>query len=217
MNKQKTGNYFFNVLNKSQANLMPKLKYLKARGFYLAGGTGLALQLGHRTSADLDFYSKQPFEIEKIINQIKHLVKKVKSIQIQEGTLILTCENIVTSVFYYPYPLLKPFLKLKDVLIASLEDIAAMKLVAIIQGGTCRDFIDIYYLIKMLGLDYILSQTEKKYKEFNIYLTLQALLYFDDAEKETLGLRQIELTDRISWPNIKSYIISEVKKIYAKK
>ncbi len=201
------------VLTKSQNELLPKLKFLKNKNFYLAGGTGLALQLGHRTSADFDFYSATSFDSEVISLRIRETVKKSKLIRIRENTLIMNCDGILTSFFFYPYRLLKPLLDLGDVWVASIEDISAMKLVAIIQRGTKRDFIDIYYLIKKLGLGRMLELSKQKYKEFNQYLALQALLYFEDADREKLSIRKIRIKERLDWNQVKNFIIAEVKKV----
>jgi len=205
-----------NILSKGQKKLLSKLQHLKNEGFYLAGGTGLALLLGHRTSADFDFYSQNAFDVKKVFSQIKQSVNTVQPIQIQEDTLILKCEGIMASFFVYPYSLLRPLVDLKEIFVASLEDIAAMKLVAIIQRGTKRDFIDVYYLIKKLGLDYMLKLSGEKYEEFNSYLALQSLLYFEDAEKEKLSHRKIKIKESLDWKNVKDYIIAEVKRVKEK-
>ncbi len=196
-----------NILTKSQKDLLPKLKFLKDNEFYLAGGTGLALQLGHRTSADFDFYSQKSFNPQKLVFQIERSLKPVKVVQIQEDTLILKYKDIIISLFLYPYPLLKPLLDLDWVSVAALEDIAAMKLVAITQRGTKRDFIDLYYLIKKLGLVQILELSKQKYKEFNQYLALQALLYFSDADKENLSVREIRSKKRLNWDEVKIILL----------
>lgn len=207
---------YHNILTKSQRDLLPKLKCLKDEGLYLAGGTGLALQIGHRTSADFDFYSPKSFNSEKVVTQIEKSLKTVKPIQVQEDTLILKHKGIIISLFAYPYLLLKPLLDLDYVSVASLEDIAAMKLAAIIQRGTKRDFIDIYYLIKRLGLAQILELAKQKYKEFNPYLALQALIYFEDADRENLLARKIRIKEQLDWDEVKNYIVAEVKKVRRK-
>lgn len=139
------------------------------------------------------------YHIEVLSKSQRDLVSKLK---------LLKDKNFYT----YPYPLLQPLLDLKVVSVASLDDIAAMKVIAIIQRGTKRDFIDIYYLIKKMGLSRILKLSEQKYKDFNTYLALQALLYFEDAEKERFSIRKIRLKESVKWNEVKSHIIQEVKK-----
>ncbi|MBU1906506.1 MAG: hypothetical protein KJ923_05860, partial [Candidatus Omnitrophica bacterium] len=53
--------FHWDILDEPRKNLLPKLAFLKKQGFYLAGGTGLALQIGHRRSLDFDFYKKEAF------------------------------------------------------------------------------------------------------------------------------------------------------------
>ena len=46
------------ILDAKRRRMLPELEFLKKEyRFYLAGGTALALQIGHRTSLDFDFYS----------------------------------------------------------------------------------------------------------------------------------------------------------------
>lgn len=156
-------NLFLSVLDKKREDLLNKLGFLKDSGFYLAGGTSLALQIGHRTSLDFDFYTKKEFEPPRLREEFDKRFKKVREIHVAEGTLILDIEGIELSFFKYLYKLVKPCLKLEDVNLASLEDIAAMKILAISQRGKRRDFIDIYFLIQKFGLKKIMELTKKKW------------------------------------------------------
>jgi len=205
-------NLHWEILPKRHQALLPKLTFLKKLGFYLAGGTALSLQIKHRISVDFDFYNQKEFDTDKIY-RIFQAQKPINLLlnTITENTLILEINNISVSIFSYNYPLLKPFLVSKYLNIASLEDISAMKLIAIIQRGIKRDFIDLYYLSKKLGLDKIIVLTKKKYAGFNKYLAFQALVYFQDAEerqtRETKVLRPFE------WKEIKKYFINEVARL----
>jgi len=202
-------NLFLSVLDKKRKGLLNKLGFLKEYGFYLAGGTSLALQIGHRTSLDFDFYTKKEFEPLRLREGFDKRFKKVREIHVAEGTLILDIEGIELSFFKYPYKLVKPCLKLEDVNLASVEDIAAMKILAISQRGKRRDFIDIYFLIQKFGLKKIMELTKEKYSMFNIYVGLQGLSYFKDAD-EDLEVDRFRLFEKISWGKIKNYIVKEV-------
>jgi hypothetical protein len=202
-------NLFLSVLDKKRKDLLNKLGFLKDYGFYLAGGTSLALQIGHRTSLDFDFYTKKEFEPPRLREEFDKRFKKVREIHVAEGTLILDIEGIELSFFKYPYKLVKPCLKLEDVNLASVEDIAAMKILAISQRGKRRDFIGIYFLIQKFGLKKIMELTKEKYSMFNIYVGLQGLSYFKDAD-EDLEVDRFRLFEKISWGKIKNYIVKEV-------
>ncbi len=205
-------NLFLSVLDKKRKDLLNKLGFLKDYGFYLAGGTSLALQIGHRTSLDFDFYTKKEFEPPRLREEFDKRFKKVREIHVAEGTLILDIEGIELSFFKYPYKLVKPCLKLEDVNLASVEDIAAMKILAISQRGKRRDFIDIYFLIQKFGLKKIMELTKEKYSMFNIYVGLQGLSYFKDAD-EDLEVDRFRLFEKISWGKIKNYIVKEVNEV----
>jgi hypothetical protein len=200
----------FEILSRAQARLLPNLVGLKSRGFYLAGGTALALHLGHRSSVDFDFYSSEPFEPELLLSEINRRVTETTQIQVKENTLILECDKVQVSAFYYPYRMLKPLEDSGDILLASVEDIAAMKVIAIIQRGRRRDFIDIFYLIDKLGLKKLLALAERKYPDFNLYLALQALTYFEDAERENEARA---IRTRVPWKTVKNSITAEVKRL----
>jgi len=205
-------NLFLSVLDKKRMALFNKLGFLKDYGFYLAGGTSLALQIGHRTSLDFDFYSKKEFEPQRLREEFDKRFKKVREIHVARGTLILDIEGIELSFFEYPYKLLKSCSKLEEVNLASLEDIAAMKILAVSQRGRRRDFIDIYFLIQNFGLKKILELTKKKYSMFNIYVGLQGLSYFKDAD-EDLEIERFMLFEKINWRKIKNHIIKEVNEV----
>lgn len=204
---------FYEVLSKRQVEILPHLRFLKEEGFYLAGGTALALQIKHRTSLDFDFYTKKEFDSDKIYRQFqKQKPEKILLDSMAKGTLLLELNDIGVSLFTYPYPLLKPFIESDYFSLASPEDIAAMKLIAIIQRGKRRDFVDLYFLIKKIGLERILKFGKKKYPGFNEYLALQALVYFGDAEASEKK-RKIRFFEPFSWGKAKKLFISEANRI----
>lgn len=198
------------ILDKKRLKLLPNLKFLREDGFYLAGGTALALYIGHRISIDFDFYTPEGFESRKILRKFEKSKITINLIQTQEDTLILKASGIEVSLFTYPYRLVRPLIKTEYLDLASLEDIAAMKLVAIIQRGIRRDFIDLYFLIKLLGLKKVFRACERKYPRFNKYLALQALTYYDDADKAA-SERNLVTLKRVPWEGIKKFITASVK------
>lgn len=203
---------FLSVLDRRRIGLLKKLGFLKKHGFYLAGGTALALQIKHRTSLDFDFYTEKEFDPRKLREKFDEEFEEVREIHIAEDTLGLEVDGIGISFFRYPYPLVKPLQKIESAYLASLEDIAAMKIIAISQRGKRRDFIDIYFLIKDFGLRKIIDLTRKKYPMFNVYVGLQGLVYFKDAD-EDLEEGRFRLLREVNWEEIKNHILKEVNKI----
>lgn len=203
--------FYPEILNKDQLEIIGKLSFLSTQGFYLAGGTALALQLGHRTSVDFDFYSPDHFDIEKTIENINNnLGKKAFITGTQKDTIFATISNVDVSFFWYQYKLIENLKSFKSVNLASIEDVAAMKMVAITRRPVKRDYIDAYYLIKLLGLEKILHLTSIKYPIISPNIVLRALVYFDDLETETK--RPITVLDPdFSWDEAKNFILKEVK------
>ena len=202
---------FWEVLSKQQTTILPCFSLLKEKNFYLAGGTALALQIKHRTSLDFDFYTEEEFLPEDIIELFRKGTREITEVQTAKGTLICRIKGMEVSLFHYPYSLLEPLVKSKNLNLVSLKDIAAMKLIAIIQRGTKRDFFDLYFLIDKIGLGRIIELTQKKYPPFNAYLALQALTYFEDAEKEDFSERKIVFFKPLSWDKVKEFFVEEVR------
>src|SRR3990170_9002750 len=100
--------FHFEILGKGQVEIFPKLAFLRGEGFYLAGGTGLALQIGHRTSVDFDFYSQKHFDPAELYRSIEAIFRGRTEKTVQEkDTLFCTARDVDLSFFFYEYPLLK--------------------------------------------------------------------------------------------------------------
>jgi hypothetical protein len=148
------------------------------KDFYLTGRSGLAIQIFHRPSFDLDLFSeKNPLsrsERGKILDSLRPLGR----LEIQtneEGTLRVICEEVGIAFFHYPYPLIKPLVEYKRVRIASLMDIGLMKLSAIVGRGSKKDFIDIYFLLKdHISLDKLLKFAKEKFGEMRDFSILSS-------------------------------------------
>ncbi|HUS59961.1 MAG TPA: nucleotidyl transferase AbiEii/AbiGii toxin family protein [Nevskiaceae bacterium] len=204
---------YLEILNKNQTKIFPELAFFKKERFYLAGGTALALQLGHRTSVDFDFYTKYHFNAPSLYKKIEAVFGKEAEKTAQEkDTLFCTINKIDFSFFWYEYPLIQPLKLIKKVPVASLEDITAMKLIAISHRPVKRDYIDIFYLLRVFNLEKMFSFVKKKYPNFNQYFSLRALTYFDDV-KDKEDKRPIKILDKnFSWKKAKKKIFEEVKK-----
>jgi len=200
-----------NILNKNQLTIATKLKLPETPSFYLAGGTALALQIGHRTSIDFDFYSQKNFSSSQLAQHIKKTFPDAKILFTEEDTLKTEVGNTELSFFYYSYKMLESFNKFQGLRLASLADIGAMKLAAIVQRGTKRDFIDVYFLLNIYTLPELIDFTIKKYPGYQPMLILRSLIYFEDAEgKDT---RPLQIFDpNFSWPKAKDKIFAQVKK-----
>src|SRR3972149_11012171 len=199
-----------NILREDQLKLLSNLKFLPKQS-YMAGGTALALQLGHRTSLDFDFYSPQHLEIEKLIADFQKEFGSVRVQRTAKDTIILEIDGVSFSLFYYPYKLISAPINFENVRLARLEDIAAMKMIAISMRGKRRDFIDVYFLLKRFSLEKMINITLKKYPSYQPMVILKGLIYFQDAALVDVS-RKIEIFDKnFSWEAAKKKIFEEVK------
>jgi len=182
---------------------------------YLAGGTALALQIGHRISVDLDFFTQHKFNELELSAKLTSLPKFV-----QNGTAQWTVwgeiDQTKLSIFYYKYPMLEQTVSFENLQLASLADIAAMKINAIESRGTRRDFVDIYFLSKKYTLEEMLSFYQKKYSalEDHLYSILRSLDYFEDAEQEK---QMPQMITNVNWEEIKEYFRNETHRLTERK
>ncbi len=179
-------------------------------GFYLAGGTGLALRLGHRRSIDLDLFSEREFAPANLRSRLGG-IEGLRIRQIGRGTLHLELHNILVSLLHYPYPLLFPVHEFAVLSVADPRDIACMKQDAIASRGSRRDFVDLYMMAKLYGLREILEWAARKYAAtpYNRVHVLKALTYFTDAEQQPMP----DLLIPIEWSAVKTFFTTEVLKL----
>jgi hypothetical protein len=151
--------------------------------FFLVGGTALALQLGHRNSIDIDLFTQDDFSNEAILNILreKYQVQEVFS---RNNTIISLVDNIKTDFIKHNHPLLLQPITEEGITFLSKEDIAAMKIHAIIQSGKrLKDYIDIYFLLQHLTLQQQLDFFIQKYSYSNAMIAMKAINYFDDIDE----------------------------------
>ncbi len=176
--------------------------------FILVVGTSLALQLGHRNSVYINIFGNQ--SIDKHIFEEK--LKKFGTIEIKQSTkniFISSVNDIKVDFVNYNYPLLKPFSTIESIRLASLEDIAAMKLNAIMGCGSRKDFIDLFFLLKVFSMSEILKFYTDKYSDDSKFLVLKSLVYFSDADIQP----QPQMFKDFSWETCKKTIIEAVLKL----
>ncbi len=180
------------------------------QGFYLAGGTGLALSFGHWRSVDLDLLTEREFEPAGLRAQLATLAD-LRVRQAARGTLHLELGDLLVSFLHYPYPLLFPQRQFGVLAVADARDIACMKLEAIASRGSRRDFVDLYVAAGRFGLPQILAWFDRKYTRapFNRIHLLKALTYFIDAEREPMPHMRIPLT----WDTITQFFLVEVPRL----
>ncbi len=207
---------FYSILDAKRKTTLPFLKNFKSE-FYLAGGTGLALQIGHRDSIDFDFFSQKPFDAKKLFEKIQKIFKnqKLKKIQEEKDTLtVIIDKKVKLSFFYYPYNLVKTKIDTEYFYLASKEDIGCMKLSFIISRAVLRDFVDLYFILQTVPLQELLILSEKKFPELDRNLILKSLVYFEDIVLEPINYKQEK---KLAFSDIKKFLEGEVKKYLMEK
>ncbi|MFZ2970082.1 MAG: nucleotidyl transferase AbiEii/AbiGii toxin family protein [Minisyncoccia bacterium] len=204
---------FEEILSKNEKNALALLGQSKLlKNVYMAGGTALALQIGHRFSYDFDFFTQKEFDENMMLQRIKELIPEFKLERVEWRTILGYIQESRFSLFFYSYPLLFKTHKFLGADIADIRDIAAMKIAAISDRNTKKDFIDLYFIIeaeKILSLKDALKLYDEKFKALkqNQVHILKSLQYFDDAEKEAMP----KMIKSVSWQNVKNYFQKEVK------
>ncbi len=180
-------------------------------GFYLAGGTAVALHYGHRLSHDLDLFTPEPFSPEELAGELRRL-GRFELDRTAAGTIAGTLDGIRLALFHFPYPLLDEPDRISGVRVARPRDLGAMKLSAIAQRGARRDFIDLYWILdRSHPLDDLLAAYTRKFgaSERAIAHLVRSLAWFDDAEAEPMP----RLLVAADWEGIKRRLAAEAERV----
>lgn len=188
---------------------------LTARGFRLGGGTGLALVLGHRRSVDFDWFCREPMGDPMLLaRDLQGEAIPLQVARVAAGTLHGTVEGVRLSLLSFPYPDLAEPIRFaeRDLAILSLDDIACMKLSAIAQRGSRKDFVDVFALgTRHRPLGELLDLYRRKFDVQEIGHVLYSLVYFEDAERE----RMPKMLWDLAWPAVRKRIEGWVRELAA--
>ncbi len=204
---------FVNVLSPTaRQNLATIANTALARRFYLAGGTAVALHLGHRFSYDLDFFTpEQSFPADLPRRELGHRGDLAVT-QEDAGTFLGTFNGIRISFFIYPYSLLETPVELEGVPIAGLPDLTAMKLDAISSRGRKRDFIDLYQICQdVFPIEQAIQHFEQKYTGVNYSMVhlLKSLAYFEDAGDDPMP----QMLTSLEWTDVRCFFEAETRRL----
>lgn len=200
-------NLHIEILNEWQKELFDKLKASRLiENYYLAGGTALALQLGHRYSEDFDFFTENDFDVNDLSYQLARDFNFNK-ISEDTNTLIGVIDSVRVSFLGFKYKTIGKFILNDYIRIASIQDIACMKLSAITQRSIKKDFVDIYYLLRTYSLEKLFEYYKNKFdvSEYESVLK-KSLVYFREAENDPMP----KMIKDIQWSEVKKYIEAKV-------
>lgn len=200
------------VLTAAQTRVLRAVgPFARRAGFYLAGGTAVALRFGHRRSEDFDWFAPALPRPDALLSDLQAQGLPLQETQIEAGTVISRIEGVKISFFEYRYTLLDSLDPWPDcdTDIASVRDLGAMKLLAIAQRGSRKDFVDVYELLQNGAvLRRMLEDFRDKFKTDPVS-ALRGLTYFDDAETEPMP----EMLNTAEWPIIKRAVEGSVREV----
>lgn len=203
---------FYDILDKKRLELLPIFKNFK-NDFYLAGGTALALQIGHRDSIDFDFFKEGEIDTQKLFDDLKESFAKHHLLKTQEewNTLSLIVDDSVKlSFFGYKYKLIEELVTEENLNLASAEDIGCMKFSAITGRASNKDYIDLYYILQNIQLADLLEKAAEKLPDLDRNLILKSLVYFEDVNLEPIMFKN---NNHVDFAEVKKFLVEKVKEL----
>ncbi len=181
-----------------------------AEHFYLAGGTALALQIGHRRSIDLDFFSPD-LDIPSVVEALRASLEMYSPILADSawGNLVFVAEQVRIGFYGYGYPLIEALSQAEGVSLASLTDIGLMKLDALLARASRKDFHDLFAICQRMPLRSLLDVAQIKFAHVRDFeaQAVRHLVYFERAEQEA----PVPLIEEVSWEHVKKYFQNQAK------
>ncbi len=176
--------------------------------FDLVGRTNIALRLGHRLSIDLDLFTAQPFDVERLARTLIAQFPNTIIASQSEAMLFLYINDVKIDMVVLPYSYIEPVDIIEGIRFVSIPDIVAMKLSAIARRGVKKDFWDIAELLDMYSLSEMIDFYKLKYQSNDIFHLVRSLAYFEDAEKQ----KDPDPLKKMTWKQVKDKVYRAVKK-----
>lgn len=182
------------------------MKEERLNDFRLVGGTALALQIGHRTSVDIDLFTDHSFDPNEVLEALRKTITVNLGMNRPNG-MQLTLDNIKVDIYNWALPFIEPPVVSDGLRLASVNDIAAFKLDAVTTRKTKKDFYDIHFLLKKMSFEEMISVYQKKYPYNDVKNVMTAMSSCAVADKDI----QPELLEPAEWEMVKTSLINEVK------
>jgi len=199
----------FQTIHPDTLELLRKLMQLPLLGeMRLVGGTALALQYGHRRSVDLDFFGNTTEDIDELTEALHDSVECVVRGNCSKRIKTYMLNGVKVDIVNYDYPWIGDFVDEEGLRLASPQDIAAMKVNAVMGRGTKKDFIDVYFLLRHFSFAELIKLYLKKYADGSEYRALLSMTYFGDADPQPMPY----MYENVDWEAVKERIRQEVEK-----
>ncbi len=180
--------------------------------FYLAGGTALALQIGHRKSVDFDFFSSEKLPANLLAKAAETVGKQPTVVVNEPQQLTFNIDGIEITYLYYPFPSVLPFEHYEGIRLLSVKEIACSKAYTLGRRATFKDYVDIYFIFSEnhSTLFETVDLASKKYGEmFDPRLFLEQLVYLEDVPETEIAF----LRGAVGRERIKEYFENQIKQI----
>lgn len=197
-------------LQPEAAHLLPIIaSTLQPYSPVLAGGTALALHVGHRVSVDFDFFTNHEVDPAAVVLAMQATSVEVRVLKLEPGTAVMTANGVKVSLFQYPYPFAEPTELFGGATVAGTVDIAGMKLIAIMQRGARRDFVDLYTVLKTTPFRVVAHNVLQRFGTTLIEPVIigKALAWFADADAQP---DPAYLGKPLQWSAVKRFFRSSV-------
>ena len=204
----------WSILDSERQEALPKLHFCRDHGFYLAGGTALALQIGHRDSVDFDFFKPDPFDTKQFLDLLQQSFtgQEVVKVQDERDTLTVIVDTAIKLSFMsYPYPLLRPLVDAGPFDMADIHDIGCMKLSAITGRAAMKDYVDLYFILQRVPLPELLELCARKLPRLDRALILKSLVFFDDIAEEPILFTG---SGRVDLAEVKQFFCDQARTAY---
>jgi len=178
--------------------------------YVLVGGSALALHVKHRKSEDLDFFTyEDSFNKKEVFEYIKNF-PSAEIINQSNDQIDLLLDGVKVTFFNAKWKFLKPS-AVEAFNLSSLEAISAMKVNVLFLRAKFRDYYDLYYLVKKVGLNKVFKQSLKIIDGLTLKLFIVSLLYIDDIEDDNIDHLYPEKI--LKKEEIRDFFESEINKL----
>src|SRR5664280_120711 len=183
---------------------------LVMHGAVLAGGTALALHLGHRISGDLEFFTQQVFKPSGILEELRGFAGVVESVTMGDDAMIVQADGARLLLTQTPARFAESTTKLNGCDVAGVVDIAAMKLLAVSQGGTRSDFVDLHAVLQTVPFRKVARNALERYgvAALDPLAVGKGLVWFEQAN---LQEDPVYVGVPVTWDHIRDFFQSSLR------
>ena len=183
---------------------------LSMHGGVLAGGTGVALHLGHRISGDLEFFTRQVFSQSEVLEELRARAGFVEPGMMDEGAMVVRADGATVSLVQTPTHFSELTARVNGCDVAGVVDTAAMKLMAIVTNGTRSDFVDLYAVLRTVPFRTVARNVLERYgvTALEPLVVGKGLVWFDSAEGEE---DPVYVGTPVTWDDVRRFFRSSLR------